>query len=254
MGAGDELMVTGHVREMYLKDPRKVKLVYERQRHWNEVFDNNPKICHWNEPDNGYVQLYQPRVNGLRPYCSSKSSTRWTWKEYKPIPGELFFDGRELSFDQCEAKPCDVLLEPNMKGAASPNKDWGWDRWQRLAEMLVERGFTVAQVGPPKTKVLNGAKLVPTDNFRRAAAYIKTSCKAAVLPEGGLHHAAAAVGRKAIVIYGGYISPNQTGYDLHDNIFTGDEPCGWRSHCQHCADAMAKIEPEMVFERLKKLL
>jgi ADP-heptose:LPS heptosyltransferase len=78
--------------------------------------------------------------------------------------------------------------------------------------------------------------------------------KAAVLPEGGLHHAAAALGLKCIVIYGGFISPDQTGYDLHINLFTGGTPCGSRKSCQHCKDAMAKIEPAQVFEHLKTLL
>jgi ADP-heptose:LPS heptosyltransferase len=86
------------------------------------------------------------------------------------------------------------------------------------------------------------------------AAATLSRARAAVLPEGGLHHAAAAVGVKSIVIYGGYISPQQTGYNLHENIFTGGEPCGMRIPCRHCEKAMASIAPEMVMEKLKKIM
>lgn len=244
------MMLTGHVRVMQQTDPRKVRLLYERSTHWSEVFENNPRIAQIGE--RGDFQEYQPRVNGLRPYCAEKSQARWRWREYKPHPGELFFSGREKYLAEQHA-PVDVILEPSVKRSASPNKDWGLENWQTLANLLVENRYTVAQVGPKGTKILNAGRLVETSSFRLAAAYLARA-KAAVLPEGGLHHAAAAVGVRSVVIYGGYISPKQTGYDMHTNIFTGGEPCGWRTKCKHCADAMAKITPEQVFEELKKLL
>lgn len=75
-----------------------------------------------------------------------------------------------------------------------------------------------------------------------------------VTTEGGLHHAAAIFGIPAVVIYGGYISPRQTGYDGQVALFEGGEPCGWRKPCPHCAAAMGKIEPERVFEHAMKFL
>jgi ADP-heptose:LPS heptosyltransferase len=240
-------MVTGHVRNLQLKDPRKVKIVYERRTHWSPVFDHNPRIARIGEE--GDFQLYYPRVNGLRPYCSGKSSKKWTWTEYKPPVGEIFLLDEEKEFGESGL----VIIEPNTKEGASPNKDWGWDRWREFVVRLNKLGIDPVQLGPPKTNVVSGARLIVTETFRQACAVL-SKARAAVLHEGALHHAAAVFGIPSIVIFGGYISPKQTGYDSQVNLFTGGEPCGMRLPCMHCQEAMAKIKPEQVLEELKALL
>lgn len=232
---------------MQQTDPRKVRLEYGK-RIWSEVFDHNPRIARGSDRD---VQVYQARPNGLRPYCRAKSEGRWTWQDYKPEVGELYFQPDELAF-AARFTP-DVVLEPNVKGNASPNKQWGWERWQSLADLMRAAGLRPVQLGPAGTRRLNGVDLIETRSFRWASAALARA-RAAVVHEGGMHHAAAAVGVRAVVLYGGYISPRQTGYDLHTNIFTGGEPCGMRTRCQHCSTAMAKIKPEDVLERLLGIL
>lgn len=247
MGYGDELMVTGHARLLQQKDPRKVRLDYGK-RLWNEVFDHNPRIAHSTDKD---VQVYYPRVGGLRPYATFKSMERWRWTDYKPPVGELYFQPDEIAY-AAQFSP-DVVLEPNLKGNASPNKDWGLARWNALIGLLRAAGLQPVQLGPAGTRVLPGVTLIETKSFRWACAVLARA-RAAVLSEGGLHHGAAVVGVRSVVIYGGYISPRQTGYDLHTNLFTGGEPCGMRTPCKHCAAAMAAIKPESVMEHLLGLL
>ena len=212
------------------------------------MFDHNPRIARDGDRD---VQVYHARVNGLRPYCRAKTETRWTWKDYKPPVGELYFQPDELWYAK-RFSP-DVVIEPNLKGNASPNKDWGLARWHQLVALLRNAGLRPVQMGTAGTQQLPGAEFIETRNFRHACAVLARA-RAAVLTEGGLHHAAAVVGVRSVVIYGGYISPKQTGYDLHANLFTGVEPCGWRTPCKHCAGAMAKITPEMVMEALSGIL
>lgn len=247
MGFGDELMVTGHVRHMQTTDPRKVRIEYGK-RIWNEVFDHNPRIARSSDKD---VQLYHARPNGLRPYARAKSGDRWTWQDYKPFVGELYFQPDELAY-AARFDP-DVVIEPNLKGMASPNKDWGLQRWKRLVQIMRADGLRPVQLGGAGTRVLDGAQLVETRNFRHACAVLARA-RAAVLTEGGLHHGAAVVETRAVVIYGGYISPRQTGYDLHDNVFSGGSACGMRLPCTHCAQAMHRITPEEVFSRLQAIL
>lgn len=247
MGFGDELTVTGHVRVMQQTDPRKVKLDYGR-RLWNEVFDHNPRIAHAADKE---FQVLQPRPNGVRPYCSAKHADRWVWRDYKPPIGELYFQPDELAF--AGRLKLDVVIEPNLKGNASPNKDWGEGRWLALAALMRREGLRPVQLGKPGTRMLEGVPMVDTRNFRHACVAL-TRARAAVVHEGGLHHGAAVVGLRSVVIYGGYISPRQTGYDLHVNLFTGGEPCGMRVPCYHCSKAMARIEPEQVMAELRKLL
>ena len=38
--------------------------------------------------------------------------------------------------------------------------------------------------------------------------------------EGGFAHAAAALSKPAVVIYGGWIPPEVTGYEFHENIYS----------------------------------
>ena len=247
MGFGDELLVTGHCRLLQQSDPRKIRLDYGKKL-WSEVFDHNPRIAHGRDRD---CQIYRPRPNGLRPYCKAKSDIRWTWTDYKPPIGELYFQPDEKAL--AARYKLDVVIEPNIKGRASPNKAWPIDRWRRLVELMRADGIVPVQLGPRGTRTLAGVKLIDTTHFRRACAVLSRA-RAAVVHEGGLHHAAAAVNVRAVVIYGGYISPQQTGYDLHTNIFTGGEPCGMRTPCKHCEQAMAKITPEQVFEELKRLI
>lgn len=248
MGFGDELMVTGHVRVMQQRDPRKVRLEYGK-RLWNQVFDHNPRIARQDE--RGDFQVYEARPGGLRPYCMRKFVDRWMWKDYTPNPGEIYFQPEELA--EAEKHDPDVVIEPNLKASASPNKDWGRDRWVHLAAMLRAAGRRPVQLGPIGTQVISGAELIHTANFRLAAA-ILARARAAVLSEGGMHHAAAAVGVPAVVIFGGYISPRQTGYHSHINLFTGGEPCGWRIPCRHCKRAMQDIPPDKVMAELGGIL
>ncbi len=251
MGYGDELMVTGHARLLQEKDPRKIRLDYGKNL-WNEVFNHNPRLA---RPDEvGDFQTYYPRPNGLRPYASSKSPQRWGWREYKPPVGEIYFQPEELEFAARHALPTGfVVIEPHLKAKASPNKDWGNERWRSLTILMKQAGLQPVQMGGAGTQRLPEAKLIETPSFRLAMAVLARA-KAAVLTEGGLHHASAVVGTRAVVIYGGFISPAQTGYDLHENIFVGGKPCGNREPCGHCKSAMKDISPEMVLSLLKGLL
>lgn len=246
MGWGDELMAAGEAREAFLRTGKKVQIVDAAGRaRTHEAWRENPYVLQPKEraPSSGVFILR----NGpnARPYIQAKSDQRWTWRDYRPIPGDLFFTADEVSF--AAALDLDVVVEPWLKSSASPNKAWGRERWERLVRLLRSAGREPVQLGPKGTPVLAGARLVETKNFRYACAAL-SKARAAILPEGGLHHAAAALRIPAVVIYGGYISPRQTGYDGQVSFFVGEEPCGMRVKCRHCEEAMSKIAPEAVFE------
>ncbi len=75
-------------------------------------------------------------------------------------------------------------------------------------------------------------------------------------PEGGLHHAAAALRVRAVVIFGSFISPETTGYPFHANCYVADAhaPCGRWGDCAGCRAAMDAISPELVARTLNHLL
>jgi ADP-heptose:LPS heptosyltransferase len=143
------------------------------------------------------------------------------------------------------------MIEPHIKPGAPRNKDWGFERWQRVVNLRPDIPWL--QTGPANIRPLEGVRFVPCPSVRHACAVMAHSL-AYVGPEGGMHHAAAALSKPAVVVFGGYVSPAITGYDTHRNLFTGGEPCGYRIPCKHCAEAMAKITPAMVVKELEATL
>lgn len=248
-------MLSGEARRAQERDPRKVRITFNGQAfEWRKeqhaAWDGNPRIA---QPDDlGDFQDLAGRVNGLRPYAARKTRERWVWREYAPPPGEIYFTSEERDFGSRYAGR--VILEPHIKRGASPNKEWGWVRWNKLAWLLGRRRVRVTQLGPHGTPLLDGADFVATADFRSAAAVL-AHARAAVVPEGGLHHACAALGVPAVVLYGGFISPAVTGYESQVSLFTGDGlGCGMRLACGHCRSAMAQIAPETVAARLLEFL
>ena len=254
MGMGDELMATGLAKLLHRESGKKVMIVDARGRlRKHDIFVNNPKIVQPGQSVKDYILLRNHSGSG-RPYFSNQNDRKFIFKEFKPEPGELFFTNDELQFSHKHA--VDVIIEPNIKNAVSvDNKDWGISRWLELAELLRTNGIKFTQLAPqyPPARLLPGAEFIATQTFRQAAA-VMAKAKIVICTEGGLHHAAAALGIPAVVIYGGFISPNQTGYDLHVNLFTGGTPCGHKFSCDHCKEAMAKISPQEVFAHVIKLL
>lgn len=251
MGMGDELLAAGEAQRVHALRGKPVVI---RDRNGaireHELWRGNPAIAtradrigmNWPEIQNG---------PGVRPYIAGKSAQKWSWHPFKATPARIYFTEDEIRH-AAQFNPV-VIIEPTVKQKASPNKDWGRPRWTELIALLRKHGVVPYQLGPPGTQLLAGARLLNTPTFRHACA-IMARAKVGVFPEGGLHHGAAAVGLRSVVIYGGYISPAQTGYDMHTNLFTGGTPCGMRIPCDHCAKAMAAITPALVLEKLTALL
>ena len=249
MGLGDELIVTGLARRMQRRNALPIRVLDQRGRsRWSPVWENNPRFAAL-----GYRGKVQTLVNapGQRDYIAGQTLGGWVWREWVCPLGEIYLTDEERSVGSRYAGR--ILLEPALKPEASPNKDWGWDRWCALSEHLQSKGYPVSQFASQHCPPLPGAEIIKTTNFRQACAVLERA-RLAILPEGGLHHAAAAFGTAAIVIFGGYISPAQTGYAHHVNLFSGGTPCGRRKRCAHCAEAMGRISVKKVFEEAASLL
>lgn len=240
-------MATGEAVRAQRHDKRPVVILDKNgnpRRHM--LFENNPRIAYRRSA------AHQEIVNGAsaRPYIANKSDQKWDWKAYKPEPGEIYFNHAEnLLGQQYQGF---VIVEPNVKSSAGGNKDWGWNRWLELKLLLKDQ--RLAQVGPASTQLLPGVTHLQTNTFREACAILSHS-KGFVGTEGGLHHVAAAIGLPSVVIFGGFISPEVTGYATQTNLFTGTGlGCGARIPCPHCRDAMAAITPESVEMELRKII
>jgi len=163
-------------------------------------------------------------------------------------PGELFFLPNEeaaASIALLGVEPSRlVIIEPNTKYQA-PNKQWGIDRYSHVALRLVREGWEVAQFSSSGAARI-GIRQLHVETFKVACAVLRHA-RLYIGPEGGLHHAAAALGIPAVVIFGGYISPAVTGYRSHANLFTGQGVgCGRVDPCGHCKECMGKITVDAV--------
>lgn len=268
MGIGDWIMALGEAQEHYRQTGERTLFRHPKGHVvWEEIFDGCEAVAR--EPGDGVREVVEG--GGVRPYIAEKTAVRWSWKPYKPKPATLTFRPEHIEFARNVLREgrIDVLIEPSIKMIGHHNKDWGRVRWALLCRALIDAGLSVAQFfHTPGAHIFfprdlsrieggGGARLIQTPTFMHAACVMQEAARAGavgVLPEGGLHHAAAAVGLRSVVIYGGFISPEQTGYAMHRNLFAGGEPCGSRFDCPHCAAAMNDIKPIDVFAEAIGLL
>jgi hypothetical protein len=246
VGIGDEILAAGDARRERARLNSGPVGIVDRwgRRRWHPLWEYCPDVA-------------RPEVSGpvvtnagkARPYIDWPASTsqRWAFIPYRPTPARIDIPADIVAWAaRCAGR---VVVEPNIKPGASPNKDWGWGNWERLVGH--HHGLPWLQLGEAGARRLAGVEFLACPSFIHAAAVLSVA-RFAVLPEGGLHHAAAAVGCRAVVIFGGYVSPANTGYDIHANLFTGGEPCGNRRACDHCRKAMTEITVYMVASAMER--
>jgi hypothetical protein len=247
MGMGDILMSMGEARALHAKMQQPVLIVGLDGRPVKDygLFDGLPYLLR--EPTNQRPFVRLKNGPGLRSYIAAKGSRKWTWMPYRPKPAELVFTPEELAF----AEPFRglVMIEPQVKATGHENKAWPQQHWTALLNQL---DATTVQCGAPGTLfIADAAARTPT--FRHAAAVLSVA-KAFVGTEGGLMHAAAAVGTPSVIIWTEFISPEITGYDTHRNLRVAGPPCGMRSNCTSCRKSAAAVTPSMVLDNLKEIL
>lgn len=238
MGYGDEIIVTSIAKRANTLTGKPVMVGDGTRIIWSEVFRNNPRITDKIGPDAVWVK----NVSGNRPYIDYPNSNdkRFVWKKYKVEPGEIYFSPDELRWQQSGF----VYIEPNVKGSFGGNKDWGFEKWQKVVDNLPGIWFVQG-----KGKKLSGVEQLETRSFRDACALLS---KAALFvgTDGGMHHAAAALGKPAVVVWGGLIGPDTLGYDFHTNLCRATKFCGSQATCPHCRQALDAITVEEVCDAI----
>lgn len=224
-------MAAGRAQAIHGRTGQRVCIVDLQGRpRWHPLWDGNPYLVRG--PGSATYRLMD--CPGRRPYISRFDGRRFHWRRWHPSPATVVLTPEEEAFGRAHAGL--LLIEDGLKPGAPPNKQYS--RWGELLPLL-------------------GEVLRPRDldvDIRRAAAVVK-HCRAYVGHEGALHHLAAAFRRPAVVIMGGYVGVEQTGYALanHRYLTGGAEPCGMHGDCPHCAAAMAAITPESVISALREV-
>jgi hypothetical protein len=248
MGRGDDIIATGLARGPS-KRGKRAAFGDGRKIVWGPfseiVFRHNPNVARPGEEQCSDLE-WVAHYKGSRIY-NKLTGSKWLWNyDFKVIPGQFFFDAAERSFRD-KVDDGFVLVEPNLEWhkSVSANKDWGHQKYQALTDLLLKDGYNVIQFSYGKNR-LRGVKTLQTPTFRHAMAAL-SKARFAVLPEGGMHHGAGALGIRAVVLFGGFPSPQVTGYDIHRNLTGGVEACGSILACPHCKAAMANISVDEVY-------
>jgi Glycosyltransferase family 9 (heptosyltransferase) len=249
MGWGDDLMVAGEARRIHRLTGKVVSIV-----------SHVGGASHWSPLWNGLTYIAAPgQIGGVtiidspqhRPYRAAVSPIGSTWREYNPQPSEILFSDREIEFARQVGNGF-IVIEPHVKleRDGAENKQWGFENYRKLVQTMANVKWI--QLSRSHLMSLPGVTHVRTNSFRQACA-ILAQASAYVGPEGGLHHASAAVGIPAVVIFGGYISPQVTGYSHHKNLFRGTGlGCGRHLKCE--CSCMLNISIDEVANALVSIL
>ena len=64
------------------------------------------------------------------------------------------------------------------------------------------------------------------------------------------------IGEVSPLIFGGFIDPEITGYDIHKNIYIKhtNSPCGSKNKCDHCSECMNLITVDLIKEEVDSVL
>jgi len=242
------------------------KKLFWETKSLDDIFSNNPHLvpsdaldrtqrkkaiiidCNANE--NSYAVSCTPERfvfksgNAIMMLCK-----RFGCEVASPPRPELFFteEERQRAARWTEGLGDFIALEPHAKDDYTPNKSWFFERWQAVVDHVSEL-ITVVQVGLPGKALLK--RVV---DFRGIGSFRDTACllggaKLFVGTDGGLMHAAQAVGIDSVILYGGYTPIELTAYNNNINIYhhVACAPCGLRIECPFHKKCLASIQVEEV--------
>jgi len=280
MGYGDDLLITALAHKIKKKFPGRQIVIgsaKKKRAYHSIVYDNNPNISDCRNLDNTKpIHIIDYHVSN-RPYIdyNKSSSSKYIWKKFKPEPGQIFFSEEEkISAKKIiiEAKTywkennedkykgiifletSSTKLNDKQFGIKQRNKDWGEDNWRQLID-IIKKEFLIIKSIHNESKKTRGVYSPEKMDFRLACAVLNEA-DLYVGPEGGFGHVAAALNKKAVIYFGGWISPETIGYDLHENLFYKDKlsPCGeYKKLCKHCDDARKAISVDLFLKHINKI-
>jgi ADP-heptose:LPS heptosyltransferase len=253
-GLGDNLLLSALLPELRRRYPSRPIVVETR---WPELFLNNPY------PDWVTGRHIKTTPRHIKPKYHVDLETDVSI--YRQLMGkigadresapELYLTDREIAGAQ-SAFPFEyVCVCPVGKTTFCANrKEWGLENFQILRDLMTETRFV--QVGLPGDPLLDGVVDARHLSVRMTAAAMRNSLFFLGL-EGGLMHLAKAVGRRAVVIYGGMIRPDISGYAENINIYQAVDcsPCFHSDYAHTPCESMKcmkAITPQMVYDRIRE--
>lgn len=219
---GDNLLLSCLAREIKRCDPSRYVIV---ETCWPEFFEQNPhvdaiftiKAALWYaKPE--YVIMPETQEHLIDQMIKQLPLSIRDWERRV----DLWYQEDAVN-DTLRGIPTDYLVvNPSGKQKHSANrKEWGWQNFCELRHQLADMPF--AQIGDAETPLL------PNTIDRRGRSILESAhlikhAAAGLFLEGGMMHVANAVKTPSVIIYGGLIRPEISGYAMHRNLYAAP-PC-----------------------------
>lgn len=223
-GMGDNLLLTMLASELNNKYPNKSVIV---ETEWPDLFVNNPNVTwftkkHFTTTKRHIRPKYKINIDTKRSLYNQMMDYIDTKEKGKP---ELFLTDKEVN-DAKRNYPFNYIVTcpEGKQGFTANRKEWGFNNFQLLSNLFEE--IEVIQIGSKDDRLLENVIDARGLSIRESAAILHGSMFFLGL-EGGLMHLAKSVGVKGIILYGGFIKPEISGYDDFLNIYK-------EVHCSPC--------------------
>lgn len=145
---------------------------------------------------------------------------------------EIFLTESEIRAAEKEFPFKYIAVAPTGKTKFAANrKEWGIENFQKVRDLFPDVKFV--QIGIPSEPLMKNVTDARNFSLRHTAAILKNSLFFFGL-EGGFMHLNKAAGNTSVIIFGGYIKPELSGYPDDINISTDPEcsPC-YTSESKH---------------------
>lgn len=273
-GLGDDLFVNTIAYHLWLQSGRKVVVAGRRR----ELFQGNPGA--WIVPTASQKIAHQLgrllKALGVvesMTYMGYQNET--SYGGMKPMRAhilEVLAD--KVGLKSAPKKPVIFLSETEKLKLALPtgakpwvamhstgvtemteNKNWYPERFLEVSQKI-RSWCRVVQLGRPSDPALDADLDLRGKVTPRQAATVLISCSALICQVGYLMHAAAAVGTRSVVVYGGFEAPWESGYETNMNLYTRlhCSPCWLRDPCPYNKKCMDRISVADVYKRLNEIL
>jgi ADP-heptose:LPS heptosyltransferase len=258
-GIGDVLFLSSLVESIKIKYPNiKINVVTEHcdlLKKNDSIYSINQKATfftfrHW------YLEIRQNKIPDKHVLTESLNKLGLPFDIQKPkyVVTSVERENAEKRLKDFK-KP---LIAINTSSKES-SKNWLPEYWIELLTSLTG-AFTIIQLGDEnEIEFENSVRLAGKLDLRESISVLE-KCSLFIGGVSFLMHAAASVGVKSVIIYGGRETPSNSGYSQNINLFERMEcgPCWIHEEdgefCSNELDCMKNIKPDLVYLEIMKLL
>jgi len=219
-----------------------------------KLFTHNIPYSHDDYEVNSFLKLIEPLTAGSA--------------EFSPeVPFIDIEGGDSLPFLEGFSEKDDALVAI-FPGASVPERRWGGDKFGKVAEGLIRRGYKVVVVGSAgdgreaaeiRKYAPAAIDLTGKTSLAEVAALLKR-CRLLITADSGLMHIACAVGTPTVSLFGSGIEKKwapQGGRHIIINKRLKCSPCtkfGYTPGCEKGVECLSLISPDEVICAVEKLL